>query len=56
MQYIKQGNTDIEVSRLCIGCMSFGERMEGISVDIGSGFCVPPQSRRSIVNFWCTNL
>ena len=24
MEYIKLGNTDIEVSRLCIGCMSFG--------------------------------
>ncbi|MCM1062034.1 MAG: aldo/keto reductase [Eubacterium sp.] len=25
MQYTKLGNTDIEVSRLCIGCMSFGK-------------------------------
>ena len=25
MEYIKLGNTDIEVSRLCIGCMSFGD-------------------------------
>lgn len=25
MQYKKLGNTDIEVSRLCLGCMSFGD-------------------------------
>lgn len=25
MEYIKLGNSDIEVSRLCIGCMSFGD-------------------------------
>lgn len=25
MQYIKLGNTDIEVSKLCVGCMSFGK-------------------------------
>ena len=25
MEYAKLGNTDIEVSRLCVGCMSFGK-------------------------------
>lgn len=25
MEYAKIGNTDIEVSKLCIGCMSFGK-------------------------------
>lgn len=25
MQYVKLGNTDIEVSKLCVGCMSFGQ-------------------------------
>ena len=25
MEYTKLGNTDIEVSRLCMGCMSFGD-------------------------------
>lgn len=25
MEYIKLGNTDIEVSKLCVGCMSFGK-------------------------------
>ena len=25
MEYGKLGNTDIKVSKLCVGCMSFGE-------------------------------
>ncbi len=25
MQYTKLGNTDIEISKLCVGCMSFGK-------------------------------
>lgn len=25
MEYIKLGNTDIEVSKICLGCMSFGK-------------------------------
>ncbi|MDO4380329.1 MAG: aldo/keto reductase [Clostridia bacterium] len=26
MQYTKLGNTDIEISKLCVGCMSFGKK------------------------------
>ena len=29
MKYAKLGNTDVEVSRLCVGCTSFGEHVEG---------------------------
>ena len=25
MEYTKLGNTNIEISKLCVGCMSFGE-------------------------------
>lgn len=25
MEYAKLGNTDIEVSKVCVGCMSFGK-------------------------------
>lgn len=25
MEYTKLGNTDIEVSKICMGCMSFGK-------------------------------
>ena len=28
MKYAKLGNTDIEVSRICVGCMSYGEASE----------------------------
>ena len=29
MEYIKLGNSDLKVSRLCLGCMSFGEADQG---------------------------
>jgi 1-deoxyxylulose-5-phosphate synthase len=29
MDYVKLGNTGLEVSRLCLGCMSFGEPDQG---------------------------
>ena len=25
MEYIKLGNSDLEVSRICLGCMGFGD-------------------------------
>ncbi len=25
MQYVKLGNTGIDVSKICLGCMSFGK-------------------------------
>ena len=29
MEYIKLGKSDLKVSRICLGCMSFGEVVEG---------------------------
>lgn len=29
MQYTKMGNTDLEVSRICLGCMGFGNAATG---------------------------
>lgn len=29
MEYIKFGNTGMDVSRICLGCMSFGEVLPG---------------------------
>lgn len=30
MEYVNLGNTDIKVSRICLGCMSFGEASKGM--------------------------
>ena len=30
MEYIKLGNSDLMVSRVCLGCMSFGEASKGM--------------------------
>lgn len=53
MEYAKLGNTDIEVSKLCVGCMSFGrsgtmhkwtldeketENIVGHALDLGINF------------------
>ena len=29
MEYVTLGKSDLKVSRLCLGCMSFGELSEG---------------------------
>ena len=34
MEYAKLGNTDIKVSKLCVGCMSFGQSRNDARVDI----------------------
>ncbi|MDO4536505.1 MAG: aldo/keto reductase [Clostridium perfringens] len=31
MDYIKLGNTGLDVSRICLGCMSFGDSLKGFS-------------------------
>ena len=30
MEYVKLGNSDLKVSRICLGCMSFGEVVPGL--------------------------
>ena len=29
MEYVKLGNTGMDVSRLCLGCMGFGKASDG---------------------------
>ena len=29
MEYIKLGNSDLNVSRICMGCMGFGDPTQG---------------------------
>ncbi len=30
MEYIKLGNSDLNVSRICLGCMGFGDLKQGM--------------------------
>ena len=30
MEYIKLGNSDLNVSRICLGCMGFGDSTKGM--------------------------
>ena len=41
MEYIKLGNSDLNVSRICLGCMGFGDSTKGIhswTLDEGINF------------------
>ena len=31
MEYTTLGNTDIQISKLCVGCMSFGKALKRMS-------------------------
>ena len=34
MQYTKLGDTDIEISKVCVGCMSFGGACKVRALDV----------------------
>lgn len=58
MKYVQLGNSEIKVSQLCVGCMSFGRPSEDFhqwtlnpqetetiirkALDLGSTFLIPP--------------
>ena len=44
MEYAKLGNSGIEVSRLCVGCMSFGDPASNMHA-----WTLNPQETESIV-------
>ena len=31
MEYTKLGKTDMEISKVCVGCMSFGKALKNVS-------------------------
>lgn len=56
MQYTKLGNTDIEVSKLCLGCMSFGKAgtMHGWTLDESDSDAVIKHAIDLGINFFDT--
>lgn len=61
MEYTKLGKTDITISKLCVGCMSFGkagtmhdwtldetesEKVIRHALDLGINFSTPPTATR----------
>lgn len=45
MEYTKLGNTDIEISRLCMGCMSFGDPASNMHA-----WTLNPEETEKIIN------
>ncbi|BAQ24461.1 aldo/keto reductase family protein [Streptococcus troglodytae] len=45
MQYTHLGNTGLEVSKLCLGCMSFGDASRGFQ----SGWLLNEEDSRVII-------
>lgn len=56
MQYTKLGNTDIEVSKLCVGCMSFGKAgtMHDWTLDFENSEAVIKHALSLGINFFDT--
>ena len=46
MEYTTLGNTGTEVSRICLGCMSFGDNTKGLT---GQGWAIDEASSREII-------
>jgi 1-deoxyxylulose-5-phosphate synthase len=46
MEYIKLGNSDLEVSRICLGCMGFGDSTKG-----GHSWALDEESSREIIKY-----
>ena len=46
MEYTRLGNTGTEVSRICLGCMSFGDSSVGLT---GKGWAVDEEPAREII-------
>ena len=46
MHYIPLGDTDLRVSRLCLGCMTFGEPDRG-----NHAWTLPEESSRPLIKY-----
>ncbi|SUI51224.1 General stress protein 69 [Serratia quinivorans] len=44
MKYLKLGNTDLNVSRICLGCMTYGEPSRG-----NHAWTLPEESSRPLL-------
>ncbi|MFE0782286.1 aldo/keto reductase, partial [Serratia bockelmannii] len=44
MKYLKLGNTDLNVSRICLGCMTYGEPNRG-----NHAWTLPEESSRPLL-------
>lgn len=63
MQYVRLGNSDLQVSRICLGCMGFGDAKNGQhswtidetgsreiirqALELGINFLTPPRATRT---------
>ena len=47
MKYTRLGNTGMEVSRICLGCMSFGDDTKGVTT--GKGWALDEEKSREII-------
>lgn len=57
MEYVKLGNSGIEVSRLCVGCMSFGDvasKMHAWTLDFSESETIIKHALDSGINFFDT--
>ena len=46
MKYVKLGNSDLTVSRICLGCMGFGDPEEGFHK-----WTLPYEDSKAIISY-----
>ena len=50
MEYIQLGNSDLKVSKVCLGCMSFGNAQSGMH-----SWTLPEDESRKIIKYALDN-
>lgn len=46
MEYVRLGNSDLMVSKVCLGCMSFGESQKGMH-----SWTLPYEESKNIIKY-----